>query len=211
MPPSSTNSSPTSAAPRADERAGAPCACRCSHSNTMHTERLGPTKPAPAGPQSVGQALHRFWSAAPILQQAGGEFGQQPVDQNVQQPVSQLHGNHRRGARRFSGVTTWTSLRSAHHLCTSQFPQPGRTTRIQPRLLQYHRDNAHHLDLDDDLVGALNPLAAAKQVSLVSLVSDQVREALESNATGIDDFPVFDLPPGARLFGPNEVRAAPEE
>ena len=69
------------------------------------------------------------------------------------------------------------------------------------------------LDIDDDLVGALKPLAVAKQVSLGRVVSDLVREALEATATATNanGFPVFDVPPSSRLFGPNEVRAALED
>lgn len=69
------------------------------------------------------------------------------------------------------------------------------------------------LDIDDDLVGALKPLAVAKQVSLGRVVSDLVREALAATATAtaVNGFPVFDVPPSSRIFGPDEVRVALED
>ncbi len=73
------------------------------------------------------------------------------------------------------------------------------------------------LDLDDDLVSALEPLAVAKQVSLGRVVSDLVRQALEAEATANNDndndngLSVFDVPPSSRPFGPDEVRAALED
>lgn len=69
------------------------------------------------------------------------------------------------------------------------------------------------LDIDDDLVNALKPLAAARSMSLGRVVSDLVREALEATASTstAHGFPVFDVPQASKRFGPDEVRQALED
>jgi len=66
------------------------------------------------------------------------------------------------------------------------------------------------LDMDDDLVRALKPVAAAEGRSLGRLVSDLVRTALRSQVSTADrnGFPVFDVTDGSAIFGPDDVANA---
>lgn len=66
------------------------------------------------------------------------------------------------------------------------------------------------LDLDDDLVRALKPVAAAEGQSLGRLVSELVRTAMQSRLSTVErnGFPVFDVVDGAPVFGPDEVARA---
>ncbi len=69
------------------------------------------------------------------------------------------------------------------------------------------------IDLDDDLLSALKPVAAAEGRSLGRVVSDLVRSALRADRGSVVEtgFPVFALPADARLFGPDEVARALDE
>jgi len=69
------------------------------------------------------------------------------------------------------------------------------------------------IDLDDDLLSALKPVALAAGRSLGRVISDLVRVALRADvrSTVHNGFPVFDVPEDARLFGPDEVARALDE
>jgi predicted transcriptional regulator len=69
------------------------------------------------------------------------------------------------------------------------------------------------LDLDDDLVNALKPVAAAQNRSLGRLVSDIVRASMAARPTdGVrNGLPVFQVPNSASVFGPDDVARALDE
>lgn len=69
------------------------------------------------------------------------------------------------------------------------------------------------LDIDDDLIKALKPVAAAQGRSLGRLISDLARSAMEPrpSTTKRSGFPVLDLPRGTTLFGADEVAKALDE
>jgi len=69
------------------------------------------------------------------------------------------------------------------------------------------------LDIDDDLLNALRPVAVAQGRSLGRLISDLARSAMEPrhSAATRSGFPVFDVPPGTTLFGADDVAKALDE
>jgi hypothetical protein len=69
------------------------------------------------------------------------------------------------------------------------------------------------LDIDDDLITALKPVAAAQRRSLGQLISELVRESMRPRAaaSSVNGFPVFDVPPDAALFGSDDVARALDE
>lgn len=69
------------------------------------------------------------------------------------------------------------------------------------------------LDIDDDLITALKPVAAAQHRSLGRVVSDLVRSSLRSRSTSGErnGFPVFDVPADAPMFGSDNVVRALDE
>lgn len=66
------------------------------------------------------------------------------------------------------------------------------------------------LDIDDDLIKALRPVAAAQGCSLGKVISDLARSAMERSPSTVkrSEFPVLDVPPDTILFGADEVAKA---
>ena len=69
------------------------------------------------------------------------------------------------------------------------------------------------LDIDDDLIIALKPVAAAQQRSLGRLISDLVRTSMQPRpAVGVrNGFPVFDVASDAAMFGSDDVARGLDE
>jgi hypothetical protein len=69
------------------------------------------------------------------------------------------------------------------------------------------------LDIDDDLIMALRPVAAAQHRSLGRVVSDLVRSSLRSRSASGErnGFPVFEVPADAPMFGSDDVARALDE
>lgn len=69
------------------------------------------------------------------------------------------------------------------------------------------------LDIDDDLIDALRPLAAGQQRSLGRVVSDLIRASMQpqfGDATR-NGFPVFEVASDALMFGADDVARALDE
>jgi hypothetical protein len=69
------------------------------------------------------------------------------------------------------------------------------------------------LDIDDDLITALRPVAAAQHRSLGRVVSDLIRSSMRSRSTSAErnGFPLFEVPTDAPLFGSDAVAQALDE
>jgi hypothetical protein len=70
------------------------------------------------------------------------------------------------------------------------------------------------LSIDDDLWRAAKALAAQRQVSVGTVVSELMRQGLHGEARvepGPGGFPVFPVPPQAQPITPDTVKAAEEE
>jgi hypothetical protein len=69
------------------------------------------------------------------------------------------------------------------------------------------------LDIDDDLIAALKPVAAAQRRSLGRVVSDLVRSSMRARTTAEDraGFPLFEVSADAPLFGSDDVARALDE
>jgi hypothetical protein len=69
------------------------------------------------------------------------------------------------------------------------------------------------LDIDDDLITALKPVAAAQQRSLGRLISDMIRTSMRPRqmAGNRNGFPLFEVPPDAAMFGADDVARALDE
>jgi hypothetical protein len=69
------------------------------------------------------------------------------------------------------------------------------------------------LDIDDDLIDALRPLAAGQKRSLGRVISDLVRASMQaqSGEATRNGFPVFDVPADAAMFGADAVARALDE
>lgn len=69
------------------------------------------------------------------------------------------------------------------------------------------------LDIDDDLINALRPVAAAQGRSLGRVISDLARSAMDPRPSTAkrSGFPVFEVPRGTTLFGADEVAKALDE
>lgn len=69
------------------------------------------------------------------------------------------------------------------------------------------------VDIDDDLLTASKPVAAAQQRSLGRLISDMIRSSMRPRqvAGERNGFPLFDIPPDAPMFGSDDVARALDE
>lgn len=68
------------------------------------------------------------------------------------------------------------------------------------------------LEIDDDVLAAARSIAAEREISLGSAVTDLARRGLRVTVTGFDDdLPVFAVAPDAPPITPEAVRAALDE
>jgi hypothetical protein len=69
------------------------------------------------------------------------------------------------------------------------------------------------LDIDDDLLDALRPVAAGQKRSLGRVISDLVRSSMQPRSSDSmhNGFPVFDIASDATMFGADDVTRALDE